>query len=154
MTESAPAAVAAPTTVDEGIAAVEEQFSIVFNRARALWSESAKQIHPELQPAGYKLLGMIVRAGRANAHVLADQLMMDKSAVSRQVRLLEDAGLVESLADEHDRRVRVLVPTAVAIERINAVRDRNQERLRGALRDRSVAELASFAEILRAIGTA
>ncbi|WP_164863456.1 MarR family winged helix-turn-helix transcriptional regulator [Agromyces sp. LHK192] len=141
----------ADPTLDEAIAAVEEQFGIVFNRARVVWAESAKQVHPELQPAGYKLLASIVRIGPTNAHVLAEHLDMDKSAVSRQVRQLEDLALVESRADERDGRARVLVATPLAQQRVAEVRSANQARLRGALEHRGVAELRSLADVLRVI---
>ncbi|WP_168209112.1 MarR family winged helix-turn-helix transcriptional regulator [Agromyces intestinalis] len=144
----------AEAALDHAIAAVEEQFGIVFNRARLLWFESAKQVHPELQPAGYKLLASIVRAGSTNAHVLAEQLDMDKSAVSRQVRQLEEMGLVESRADERDGRARVLVGTPLAEQRIAEVRRANQARLRGSLEGRSVEELLLLADVLRAIADA
>ncbi|GAA1055294.1 transcriptional regulator [Agromyces luteolus] len=137
--------------LDAAIAAVEDQFSVLFNRARTVWSESAKRVHPDLQPAGYKLLSMIARAGETNAHVVAEQLDMDKSAVSRQVRQLEEAGLVESRVDERDARARVLVATPAAVERLHAVRSRNQERLRSALEDRSVDDLRVVADVLRRI---
>ncbi|UOE43982.1 MarR family winged helix-turn-helix transcriptional regulator [Agromyces larvae] len=144
----------AEAALDHAIASVEEQFGLVFNRARTLWFESAKQVHPELQPAGYKLLSSIVRAGSTNAHVLAELLDMDKSAVSRQVRQLEEMGLVESHADERDGRARVLVATPLAEERVAEVRLANQARLRSTLEGRSVDELLVLADVLRALGQA
>jgi len=145
------AVMTADPELDAAIAAVEDQFSVLFSRARTVWAESAKQVHPDLQPAGYKLLSVIARAGETNAHVVAEQLDMDKSAVSRQVRQLEEAGLVESRVDERDARARVLVATPAALERLRAVRGRNQERLRSALEDRSVDDLRVVADVLRRI---
>lgn len=141
-------AATAEPTVDEAIALVEEQFSVVFARARQLWKVSAELVHPGLQPAGYKVLSTIVRLESTNAHVLADLLEMDKSVVSRQVRVLEEAGFVESRPDERDGRLRSLVATPIAVERITAARERNQARVRGVLRDRPVAELRLFADML------
>ncbi|WP_430644896.1 MarR family winged helix-turn-helix transcriptional regulator [Agromyces sp. GXS1127] len=137
--------------LDAAIAAVEDQFGIVFNRARIVWAESAKLVHPELQPAGYKLLSSIVRAGSTNAHALAELYDMDKSAISRQIRQLEELGLVESRADERDGRARVLAPTAAARDRVAAVRASNQARLRAALEGRSIDELRSLADVLRIV---
>ncbi|WP_234660867.1 MarR family winged helix-turn-helix transcriptional regulator [Agromyces marinus] len=142
----------ADPALDAAIASVEEQFAVVFTRARVVWAESAKLVHPDLQPAGYKLLSTIVRSGTTNAHVLAEHLDMDKSAVSRQVRQLEQLGLVESRADERDGRARVLAPTPLARERVAEVRAANQARLRGALRDRPVEELRILADVLRIVG--
>ncbi|SIO29930.1 MarR family winged helix-turn-helix transcriptional regulator [Agromyces cerinus] len=141
----------ASAAVDEAIAEVEVQMSLLFNRARLIWKEAAQKVHPDLQPAAYKLLSTIVRLGSANAHVLAEMFEMDKSVVSRQVRTLEELGLVDTRADERDGRVRVLVATPVAEER---VREGNQQRLRDVLRDHPETELRSFAELLRSIAEA
>lgn len=141
-------------SLDEAIARVEEQLGLVFNRARTVWKEAAQQIHPELNPAGYKLLSTIVRLGSSNAHQLAELFDMDKSVVSRQVRILEEDGLVVSRPDERDGRVRVLEPTPFAVERVAALRVKNQARLHEALSERSVSELETFAEMLKVLSEA
>lgn len=144
----------AEAAVDEAILDVEQQMSVLFNRTRAVWKEAAEQVHPDLQPAGYKLFSTIVRLGETNAHALALLFDMDKSAVSRQVRMLEEFGLVESRADERDGRARVLVATPEGLERAREVRERNKSRLRIALQGRSSEDLRIFAEILAAISAA
>ena len=140
--------------IDEAIADVEDELNMLFSRIRTVWKESAQQVHPDLQPAGYKLLSAITRLGTTNAHVLAETFEMDKSVVSRQIRMLEDLGLVETRIDERDGRVRVLVATPKAFELVQSVRDRNQQRLRDVLVGRPEAELRSFADLLRSIGNA
>jgi DNA-binding MarR family transcriptional regulator len=139
----------AEAEMDEAIAEVEAQLGVIFSRIRLSWKDAALQIHPDLQPVGYKILGAVVRAGEANAHALADLLDLDKSVVSRQVRMLEDVGLLVSRADERDGRARVLSPTPTAVERVNVVRIQNQNRLRDLLRSRQLGELQVFAEMLR-----
>jgi DNA-binding MarR family transcriptional regulator len=136
---------------DIAIAEVEEQLSVLFGRARALWKDAAAQIHPDLQPVGYKILGAIVRLGETNAYVLSQQLETDKSVVSRQLRMLEDAGLVASRADANDGRARVLTPTPAAIEKVQTVRSGQQERLRELLRSRPVDDIRAFAGMLQLI---
>jgi len=86
--------------------------------------------------------------------VLAELFDMDKSVVSRQLRMLEEVGLVESRPDERDGRVRVLMPTTEAIERVTAMRARNQSRLHAALRERTPEELLLFAEMLGVLADA
>ena len=140
--------------IDEAIADVEDELSMLFSRIRTIWKESAQQVHPDLQPAGYKLLSAITRLGTTNAHVLAETFEMDKSVVSRQIRMLEELGLVETRIDERDGRVRVLGATPRAFELVQGVRDRNQQRLRDVLVGRPEAELRSFADLLRSIGNA
>jgi len=137
--------------VDEAIAQVEEQLSVLFSRARLLFKENAARIHPELRPVGYKILSTIVRLGETNASVLADMLETDKAVVSRQVRMLEEADLVVSRSDAKDGRARVLSATPAAIERITAVRAEQQDRLRGLLRSRPEHEVRDFAAMLHLI---
>ena len=137
--------------VDEAIAQVEEQLSVLFSRARLLFKENAARIHPELRPVGYKILSTIVRLGETNASVLADMLETDKAVVSRQVRMLEESGLVVSRSDAKDGRARVLSATPAAIERITAVRAEQQDRLRRLLRSRPEHEVRDFAAMLHLI---
>lgn len=137
--------------VDEAIANVEEQLGVVFGRARMIWKDAAAQIHPELQPVGYKILGIIVRLGETNAGVIADLLETDKSVISRQVRMLEEAGLVLTRVDEKDGRARVLSATAAATDRVQAVRSQQQNRLRDRLRTRPEHDVRAFAAMLKLI---
>lgn len=137
--------------VDQAIAEVEEQLSFLFNRVRVTFKENAARIHPELSPVGYKILSSIVRLGETNASALADSLETDKAVVSRQLRMLEEAGLVESRADVRDGRARVLSATPEAVERVRAVRGQQQDRLRGLLRSRPEHEVREFAAMLHLI---
>lgn len=127
------AGAAALSEVDEALAEFQGQLNLIFARARTLWKESAAQLHPELQPSGYKLLTFVARAGSTNAHQLAECFEMDKSVVSRQVRTLEDLGLLESRPDDHDGRLRVLTATLAARAALAEVRAAHVERMRAAL---------------------
>ena len=74
--------------------------------------------HPDNPRVLYEVGGAYDTAGHGNTMLpLAELFDMDKSVVSRQVRILEEDGLVMSRPDERDGRVRVLEPTAFAIER-------------------------------------
>ncbi|CAN5293176.1 hypothetical protein BH11ACT5_BH11ACT5_18740 [soil metagenome] len=137
--------------VDEAIAEVEQQLSVLFGRARLLWKDAAAQVHPELKPVGYKILSMIVRLEETNAYVLAEALETDKSVVSRQVRMLEDALLVVSRADDKDGRARVLSPTPSAVALVRAAQARQQDRLRELLRSKPADEVRAFAGMLELI---
>ncbi len=137
--------------VDEAIAQVEQQLAVLFGRARLLWKDAAAQVHPELQPVGYKILSMIVRLEETNAYVLAESLETDKSVVSRQVRMLEDALLVVSRADDKDGRARVLSATPSAVALVRAAQARQQDRLRDLLRSKPADEVRAFAGMLELI---
>lgn len=137
--------------VDEAIAQVEQQLAVLFGRARLLWKDAAAQVHPELKPVGYKILSMIVRLEETNAYVLAESLETDKSVVSRQVRMLEDALLVVSRADDKDGRARVLSATPSAVALVRAAQARQQDRLRDLLRSKPADEVRAFAGMLELI---
>jgi DNA-binding MarR family transcriptional regulator len=140
--------------LDAAIADVEQQLGTLFGRARLVWKEAAAQVHPELRPVGYKILSAIVRLGTTSASALAELLETDKSVVSRQLRMLETAGLVVGRVDDTDGRARVLSATPEAIERVRAVRGAQQDRLRALLRSRPEHEVRAFAAMLGLISGA
>ena len=145
---------AARTATDDEIASVEEQLRRLFGRVRLVWKEAAAAVHPDLQPVGYKILSALVHRGRMHAGAIAEVFEIDKSVVSRQIRMLEELGLVETRPDETDGRVRLLVATPNALAAVHGVRDRNQQRLRDVLAGHAESELSSFANLLRSIGDA
>lgn len=138
---------------DAAIAEVEAQMGVLFSRARSLWKDGAQRVHPSLQPVAYKLLSTVVRSGSCGAGDLADLLATDKSVVSRQVKMMEELGLIVSEPDPADGRARILRATPIAVEKINAIRDSNQAMLRDRLSDWSEDELAHFAESLKRLAS-
>lgn len=134
---------------DASIAEVEAQLGVLFSRARSIWKDGAQRVHPSLQPVAYKLLATVVRAGSCSAGTLAELLATDKSVISRQVKLMEELGLIVSEPDPADGRARILRATPVAVEKINAIRDSNQAQLRDRLRGWDEQELALFAASLK-----
>jgi len=140
--------------LDEALADLQGQLNLMFVRARSLWKESAARIHPELPPAAYKLLTFIAHAGSTSAHELADRFEMDKSMVSRQTRMLEELGLLQSRPDERDGRLRVLTATPVARDALAAVRRDNAERLRDAIAELSAEELQAASKVFRVLSEA
>ncbi|WP_454149457.1 MarR family winged helix-turn-helix transcriptional regulator [Microbacterium lacticum] len=150
---TAEATAAAPNTPDaaaqarEGaILRLEQELGGVIGRIRASWRDAAAEVHPDLQPLGYQVL-VAIAGGKATA--IVERLQTDKSAVSRQVRHLEDLGLVESRPDADDRRARVLAATHVARERLAAARRRYQHRMSDRLSQWSVDDLGRASDVLR-----
>jgi DNA-binding MarR family transcriptional regulator len=138
--------------LDQAITRVEHELGRLFARIRISWREAAATVHPELQPLGYQVLTSIA-SGKANsAGAIIERLQTDKSAVSRQVRQLEQLGLVESVHDPEDRRARVLVATELAQERIAVARSQYEGRMGERLRKWTAADLDHFADLLAALG--
>lgn len=135
--------------VDSALGDLQAHLNLIFARTRTLWKESAARIDPELQVAGYKLLTFIDRAGTTNAHELADRFEMDKSVISRQVRMLEDLALIESRADERDGRLRVLTATPSARAALADLRRDHAERFRAVMAELSPDEVQAASKALR-----
>lgn len=145
---------AAQVDTDDAFAEFQGHLNLIFARARSLWKESAARIHPELQPAGYKLLASIARAGSTNAHQLAEQFEMDKSVVSRQVRMLEELDLIESRPDENDGRLRVLTATPTACAALADVRGDHAQRLRASITGLTQDEVRTASKVFRLLAEA
>lgn len=102
----------------------------------------------QVSQQGVALLRALRREGRVPAAELAAAAGMDLGAVSRQVRLLEQAGLVERSAHPDDGRVVLLELTDQGrgtAEHLHAISARHLE---AALADWSDTERAAFAASL------
>ena len=138
--------------IDEAVARVEHELGRLFARIRVGWREAAVTVHPDLQPFGYQVLTSIASGKATSAGEIIERLQTDKSAVSRQVRQLEELRLVESVPDPEDRRARVLVATDLAQERIEIARARYEGRIGESLRTWSASDLDHFVELLGSLG--
>lgn len=137
------------TEADAEFADFQGHLNLIFARARSLWKESAARIHPELQPSGYKMLMFIARVGSSNAHEIAERFEIDKSMISRQVRMLEDLGLLESRPHDEDGRQRVLTATPTASDALTELRADHANRLRSALSELTQDEIQTASKVFR-----
>lgn len=137
------------SVVDAEFAEFQGHLNLIFTRARTMWKDSAARIHPDLQPAGYQLLMFIARVGSSNAHEIAARFEMDKSVVSRQVRMLEELNLLESRPDDQDGRQRVLTATPAACTTLAELRADNADRLRRALTELTQDEIQTASKVFR-----
>ncbi|MFK4760145.1 MarR family winged helix-turn-helix transcriptional regulator [Microbacterium sp. ZW T5_45] len=135
--------------LEDAIGDLQSHLNLIFARTRTLWKESAAQISPELQVSGYKLLTFIDRSGTTSAHELAERFEMDKSVISRQVRMLEDLSLVESCADDRDGRLRVLSATTKAQAVLADLRRAHSVRLRTVLAELTPDEILAASKVFR-----
>ncbi|MFJ4255246.1 MarR family winged helix-turn-helix transcriptional regulator [Microbacterium sp. NPDC090003] len=135
--------------VETALGDLQTHLNLIFARTRTLWRESAARISPELQVGGYKLLTFIDRAGSVSAHELAERFEMDKSVVSRQVRMLEDLGLIESRPDDRDGRLRVLTATPSACAALAELRRDHGVRLRAVVAELTPEEIHAASKVFR-----
>jgi DNA-binding MarR family transcriptional regulator len=132
---------------DDQVAALERELSVLLRRARAYSGELARAVHPDLEAAAYGLLMHVVE-GDARAADLADYFGIDKSTVSRQVRLLEQLGLLRREPDPGDARVLRLVATEEGVRRLEAARAARRHYVEGRLQGWDPDDVGRLAGLL------
>jgi DNA-binding MarR family transcriptional regulator len=129
----------------QAIVEVEEQMSTLSRLLQVRTRKAAAEIHPELPPFGLKLLRLLAREGATHASVAAGLLDVDRSVVSRQVKQLEELGLIELVVDENDGRARYLVVTEIARQRLDEAVGTGRTLLHDALGSWEPDDLHQFA---------
>lgn len=127
------------------ILTVEDSISTLSRTLQLIVRNAATAVDPSLQPVGYRLLRTIQRCGTVRSSVAADMLVVDRSVISRQVRQLEELGLVETRTDPDDGRARILALTDEGTRRMRSVNPTNRTIMHGLLSSWSAEELESFA---------
>ncbi|MFD7920905.1 MarR family transcriptional regulator [Streptomyces sp. NPDC059740] len=82
---------------------------------------------------------------------LAESLMVTAPHVTRQVALLEDAGLVRTARDAGDQRVRRVAATAEGVAVVTRAEEAGTRRLAEALTGFTPAELQVAADVVRRV---
>jgi DNA-binding MarR family transcriptional regulator len=101
-----------------------------------------------VERAGVIALAILADRGPLRLSELAGALQVDISTASRQVRKLEDAGLVERTADELDRRASLLHLTDDGRSAQRRLRAHWHARIRRALDDLTPDEQGALAGLL------
>jgi DNA-binding MarR family transcriptional regulator len=133
---------------DEAFSNLEQQLAILLRRARAYSEEVARDLHPELQGAAYALLARLQECGATRASELSSYFGVDKAAVSRQLRLLEDLGFVRRDSDPSDGRAQQLALTALGRRRLTRAQDARRRRMREQLQSWRRADVLTLGELL------
>lgn len=130
---------------------IEHEFSFLFARVRGTLRHRAERIDPAMAPQDYKILAAIVYRGDIQAGIIADQLMSDKSSVSRSVKVLESLGLIERHADPSDGRAHVLRATTEGERRLRRVREAENDLLVARLAAWDLADIQRLGFLLNQI---
>lgn len=139
--------------MDREFLALERELSVFLRRARASSGEMAREVHPELEPAAYGLLVRLDEAGTQRATDLAGYFGVGKATMSRQLRALEDLGLVARDPDPADGRASLVRLTDEGRSRFRHVRDARRARYVRKLADWDRAEVAELARLLHQFNT-
>ncbi|MET8139533.1 MarR family winged helix-turn-helix transcriptional regulator [Sphaerisporangium sp. NPDC005288] len=119
---------AVPVEQYEAYCALERQLGLLFRRSRALSAEVAREVHPELEPGAYSLLVRIDEAAPARPSDLAAYFGVGKATISRQIKVLEELGLVGRQPDPLDGRAQLLALTGEGQARLHRARAARQRR--------------------------
>ncbi|MFB2597655.1 MarR family winged helix-turn-helix transcriptional regulator [Herbiconiux sp. P17] len=130
--------------------AVEGEMARIVRAVRITLLENAARFSPQLQPSGYLVLRQIVAHHPTPPGAIIAGVGMDKSAVSRQLRILKDLGFVTSEPDPDDRRASLYSPSADTASRMESIRRGVQASYADILDEWSENDLAQFVRLLGA----
>ncbi|MFC4376366.1 MarR family winged helix-turn-helix transcriptional regulator [Nocardia halotolerans] len=105
-----------PDARTEAVRTIQRELTAFSRRARG----RAAELHPGLSLVAYSILDLILERDGCQAADLAEQFLLDKSTISRQVGALEKLGYLEREVDPGNRRNHILRATdtgrSVALE--------------------------------------
>ncbi|QNP65273.1 MarR family winged helix-turn-helix transcriptional regulator [Streptomyces genisteinicus] len=139
--------------MDREFLALERELAVFLRRARASSGEMARELHPDLEPAAYGLLVRLEEAGAQRGTELAAYIGVGKATMSRQLRALEEVGLVTREPDPADGRASLVRLTDEGVARFRHVRDARRARYVSKLAGWDRGEVAELARLLRQLNT-
>ncbi|MEU6063574.1 MULTISPECIES: MarR family winged helix-turn-helix transcriptional regulator [Streptomyces] len=137
-----------PSGADQEFLALERELTVLLRRARANQGEMAREVHPDLESAAYGLLVRLDEHGRQRATELAGYIGVGKATMSRQLRALEELGLIAREPDPADGRAWLVALTAEGRGRVGKVREARRARYVSQLAHWDRQEVAELARLL------
>jgi DNA-binding MarR family transcriptional regulator len=134
--------------VDQVMMTLERELTVLFRRARAQSGEMAREVHQDLEPAAYGLLARLEETGPERATSLAQYFGVGKATMSRQLRALEDLGLIRREPDPADGRAFLVELTEEGRIRFTRVRDARRQQYVKQLCAWDRSEVAQLARLL------
>jgi DNA-binding MarR family transcriptional regulator len=128
---------------EAAVSAVATELAGLLMSIRSLRLEEAALFH-----GAFAVARWLRTAGPSPAGGIATGLLMDKSSVSRHLRVLREEGLVSDEPDPADRRSTIVSLTPLAEERLAQVRRSTRGRLQNRLDAWDTAEVEQLAGLL------
>ncbi|WP_248964744.1 MarR family winged helix-turn-helix transcriptional regulator [Sphaerisporangium perillae] len=125
---TAPDQEAVPVDEYEAYCALERQLGVLFRRSRALSADMGREVHPELEPGAYSILVRVGEVAPARSTDLAAYFGVGKATISRQLKVLEELGLIKREPDPVDGRAHLLELTDEGMRRLDRARSARQKR--------------------------
>ncbi|MFJ8026362.1 MarR family winged helix-turn-helix transcriptional regulator [Streptomyces sp. NPDC096311] len=133
---------------DPEFLSLERELTVFLRRARANQGEMAREVHPDLESAAYGLLVRLDEWGRQRATALAAYIGVGKATMSRQLRALEELGLIAREPDPADGRAWLVHLTEEGRGRVGQVREARRARYVSELAHWDPREVAELARLL------
>lgn len=127
---------------------LERELTVFLRRARAFSGELAREVHPELEPAAYGLFVRLDDGGPQRATDLAAYFGVGKATISRQLRVLENLGLITRAPDPDDGRASLVHLSPLGRDRFRKVRDARRAEYVRKLATWDPAEVAELARLM------
>jgi DNA-binding MarR family transcriptional regulator len=138
----------------DALAELGTELSAMLAAARAFAAETAVLFDPPLSSAAFQIVQWLHGAGPMRSMQIADGLAMDRSALSRVLKQLAPAGLVDAHVDPQDGRATVYMLTEVARARMNDALALKGMRYEQRLAAWSNADICQLTELLRRLNGA
>ncbi|MEU6554593.1 MarR family transcriptional regulator [Streptomyces sp. NPDC046915] len=142
------AAEVTPSGADQEFLALERELTVLLRRARANQGEMAREVHPDLESAAYGLLVRLDEHGGQRATELAAYIGVGKATMSRQLRALEELGLIAREPDPADGRAWLVALTDEGRGRVGKVREARRARYVSQLAHWDRREVSELARLL------
>jgi len=119
-----------------------------FSQSRKLGPIHAVRSGVDLNLAAYGVLGQVIAHGPVTLTGLARRTHMLPSALSRQIKLLEDGGYIDRSLDPDDARVSVVRVTTKGRDAHRRIRKANEDLLAHQLASWTDTELDEVADLI------
>ncbi|WP_225823275.1 MarR family winged helix-turn-helix transcriptional regulator [Streptomyces naphthomycinicus] len=137
-----------PSGADQEFLALERELTVLLRRARANQGEMAREVHPDLESSAYGLLIRLDELGGQRATELAAYIGVGKATMSRQLRALEELGLIAREPDPADGRAWLVTLTEEGRRRVGTVREARRARYVRQLAHWDRHEVSELARLL------
>ncbi|GAA2736120.1 MULTISPECIES: MarR family winged helix-turn-helix transcriptional regulator [Streptomyces] len=137
-----------PSGADQEFLSLERELTVLLRRARANQAEMAREVHPDLESSAYGLLIRLDEQGGRRATELAAYIGVGKATMSRQLRALEELGLIAREPDPADGRAWLVTLTEEGRRRVGTVREARRARYVRELAHWDRREVAELARLL------
>ncbi|WP_181243456.1 MarR family winged helix-turn-helix transcriptional regulator [Glaciihabitans tibetensis] len=132
---------------------VEQAVSLLHQLSRAKLRVLVERFDADLQPAGFAVLRCVVANSPIRSGDIASALGIDKSAVSRQLTILRDAGLIDATPDPADGRATLVVATDAALVALKLFREDVRAEYERILDSWETEEIVAFGALLQKFNT-